>query len=77
MMAAENPSTVTLLDIYTRQVQLDSKVDVIHEQLKAIPDHEDRIRALERWRYALPMSLVLAVLSAAVTLVGWRYGGVP
>jgi hypothetical protein len=39
---------VTLLDIYTRQVEMGAQLAVIHEQLKAIPDHEQRIRVLER-----------------------------
>lgn len=38
---------VTLLDIYTRQVEMGAQLGVIHEQLKAIPDHETRIRSLE------------------------------
>jgi hypothetical protein len=38
---------VTLLDIYTRQVEMGGQLAVIHEQLKAIPDHENRIRRLE------------------------------
>lgn len=40
-------STVTLLDIYTRQVEMNAQLAVIHEQLRAIPDHENRLRALE------------------------------
>jgi hypothetical protein len=31
-------------------------------------DHENRLRALERWKYALPVSAFGAVLSAAVTI---------
>jgi hypothetical protein len=41
---------VTLLDIYTRQVEMGAQLAVIHEQLKAIPDHEQRIRLLEAAR---------------------------
>lgn len=44
MMAA---APVTLLDIYTRQVEMGGQLAVIHEQLRAIPDHEARIRRLE------------------------------
>lgn len=37
---------------------------------KGRDDHESRIRALERWRYMLPSSLVTAIVSAAVTIYG-------
>lgn len=32
-------------------------------------DYENRIRALERWRYALPASAILALASAAGTVI--------
>lgn len=31
-------------------------------------DQEDRIRGLERWRYALPPTIVMAVISAVATI---------
>ncbi|WP_330478672.1 hypothetical protein OG301_26705 [Streptomyces platensis] len=33
-----------------------------------LTDHEDRLRAVERWKYSVPTALVTAVISAAVTL---------
>ena len=38
---------VTILDVYTKQVEMGGQLAVIGEQLKAIPDHENRLRALE------------------------------
>ena len=38
---------VTILDVYTEQIKLGAQLSVIHEQLKAIPDHEARIRTVE------------------------------
>lgn len=32
-------------------------------------DHERRIRAMERWMYALPPALLISVASIALTLV--------
>lgn len=32
-------------------------------------DHENRLRSLERWRYALPVSALAAIASAAVAIV--------
>lgn len=40
------------------------------EMQKDKDDHESRLRALERWKYMLPSSLVAAVISAAVTIYG-------
>jgi hypothetical protein len=40
------------------------------EMQKERDDHETRIRALERWKYMLPSSLIAAVISAAVTIYG-------
>lgn len=40
------------------------------EMQKDKDDKEARIRALERWKYMLPSSLVTAVISAGVTLYG-------
>lgn len=32
-------------------------------------DHEKRIRALERWRYALPPTIILAIVTNIITVV--------
>jgi ribosomal 50S subunit-associated protein YjgA (DUF615 family) len=40
------------------------------EMKKDTDDHEGRLRALERWRYMLPSSLVTAAISAGVTIYG-------
>jgi hypothetical protein len=40
------------------------------EMKKESDDHEGRLRALERWKYMLPSSLVTAAISAAVTIYG-------
>jgi hypothetical protein len=61
---------VTLLDIYTRQVEMGAQLAVIHEQLKAIPDHETRIRALERFRFSL-LGAAIAVSAAVSGLGTW------
>lgn len=63
---------VTLLDVYTRQVEMGATLAVIHEQLKAIPDHEARIRILEASRSKLIGAAV--AVSAAVSGVGTWLG---
>lgn len=72
--AAFPGGSITLLDIYTRQVEMASTLAVIHEQLRAIPDHETRLRSLERWKYALPTSLLFAIVSVAVTVASFVMG---
>lgn len=43
-------------------------VDDHKDTEKQIGDHEARIRALERWRYATPTAAVAALVSGAVGL---------
>lgn len=53
-----------------RLVRIETKLDVLIGQHANISDdHEKRLRTLERWRYALPTSLVLALGSTAVAVV--------
>ncbi len=65
-------SPVTILDVYTKQVELGAQLAVIHEQLKAIPDHEARIRRLEEAKariYGAALAISL-IVSAAGTWIG-------
>lgn len=37
------------------------KLDAIHDDIKdALRDHEQRLRSVERWVYAIPPTLILA-----------------
>lgn len=69
---------------YTELGQLRTEVARVSGQLVAIgefvtqarterTDHETRIRALERWRYALPLSALASL--AAVILTAVRLAG--
>lgn len=67
------PATpVTILDVYTRQVEMGATLAVIHEQLKAIPDHETRLRKLEAsWARIIGAAIATAAaVSAAGTWIG-------
>lgn len=62
-------SSVTVLDVYTKQVEMNAQLGSLNEQLKVtLPDHENRIRALEKWRYGLPLSGLLALGSIALSV---------
>jgi hypothetical protein len=63
---------VTLLDIYTRQIEMAGQLTLINDRLNAIPDHEQRIRVLEASRARLyGAAVTLSVVgSAAGTWIG-------
>lgn len=39
----------------------------LEERVGAVPDHESRIRVLERWKYGLPLAGLTAVISAGIS----------
>jgi hypothetical protein len=57
-----------LAQILLKQGEMGMQLAVITEQLKAVPDHEGRIRALEKWRYGMPLAGLLAIASTAVSI---------
>lgn len=63
---------VTILDVYAKQIEMGAQLAVIHEQLKAIPDHEARLRVLENSRAKLLGAAIVmsAFVSAAGTWIG-------
>jgi hypothetical protein len=67
-MDGQPEGAVRLADIFAEQVRTTAQLAVIAEQLKQLPDHEARIRALERWRYSLPIAVLSAVASAAAAV---------
>lgn len=74
-MVDETPGVViTIKDIYGEMRELIAEVRNLATEFKAgkveAEDHEKRLRSLERWMYALPASLLVAVLSAAFTF--WK-----
>lgn len=50
-----------------RLVRIETKIDLYI--LDGIKDHEMRLRQLERWRYAIPASILTALASAVTTIV--------
>lgn len=51
----------------TGHVEAINQRDGITDRL--LSDYENRLRALERWRYALPTSVVLGIGSAVTAIV--------
>ncbi len=67
-MALEPGVTVTLKDIYDSVRKIETQMAEILPKMQSITDHEGRIRTLERWKYTLPSSLVVAVVSIIVAV---------
>lgn len=63
-------SSVTILDVFAKQIEMGAQLGVIHEQLRAIPDHETRLRSLERFRFSL-MGAAVAVSALTSGLATW------
>lgn len=64
----EDNFVVTLKDVYIELRRLQDTVASITPQATQLADHENRIRAGERWRYSLPVSLMLAIGSSGVAI---------
>jgi hypothetical protein len=66
----ENGFVVTIRDIYEEMKVLTAEVRTLTSELKESrrtdDDHEKRIRALERWMWGLPVSILTAI-GAVVT----------
>jgi hypothetical protein len=62
---AEPIATVSVLDLFARVVEIQVALGAINERLSDIPDHESRIRLLERFRYTL----------AGLSIIGGGFAG--
>ena len=49
--------------------ELNKKAERMEEAREEVEDHEDRLRSLERWKYGIPFSGILAI-SAAIAALG-------
>ncbi len=72
---SDDGARIRLIDVYREVISLGTRLAVLTEQVKDVPDHESRLRKLEKWRYGLPFAGLLAVVSAALSAYGWlRHG---
>lgn len=63
-MPADGESTAAA--ILVKLGEMGAQLAVIGEQLKSIPDHEQRLRALERARWPWPTVAAVGAVGAAV-----------
>lgn len=68
-----NGVLITFRDMYSELQRLVGELRDINSAMKdhntSMIDHETRIRALERWRYSLPIALVVSIVSATATVL--------
>jgi hypothetical protein len=73
-MSDRDPLGVTIgaREIYDELVGMREDVRSLTQTSESVAhkldDHEERLRVLERWKYALPTAAVSGVLAAGVTL---------
>lgn len=64
---------ISAREIYDQIVGLRDDVRSLAQSSEAggrvLEDHETRIRAIERWKYRVPIAAATAMISAAVTLI--------
>lgn len=56
-----------LSEIRDRVVRIETKIDTFI--IQGVQDHEARLRQLEKWKYAIPASVLTAIASAVTTMV--------
>lgn len=69
MSGPDGSFTVTLADVYAEVRRCQDAIWSMKPQAEMIHDHEGRIRSLERWRYGLPLALIIAAGSAGGTVL--------
>ncbi len=61
---------ITLAVLNERLEGIEEKLDAIHDsQNRKTNDLELRVRMVERWMYAVPASIVTAIVSVVVTII--------
>lgn len=73
MTAPQQPGPTAEVQILLKLGEMGTQLAVISEQLKDVPDHETRIRALEKWRYGLPLATLMSAGSMVLAAYGWLH----
>ena len=63
---------IKLIDVYTKQIEMGADLKSLTAQL---PDHENRIRALEKWRYSIPITAITSIGSAVLAILAIVHNG--
>jgi hypothetical protein len=57
------------VDLHEEVSAIREDVAYIRAKIEVIPDHEGRLRSLERFRYAFPSTAIIAAAVAVASLV--------
>lgn len=70
---SEGIAHISLREVFDSIQELKSEVRVLIQQNRidheARADHEARIRLLERWRYTIPTTILIATASIIITVL--------
>lgn len=61
---------VTTKDLWMEIVKLRTDLGPTIQNAADVPDHENRLRSLERWRYGIPPAILGAIASVIATF--WK-----
>lgn len=70
-MADENNGGVTISNavIYAELLGVKEAVTKMSNQAAQLSDHETRLRSVERWKYALPVSIVTSTTAIVIAIM--------
>ena len=64
-----NATAITLAVLNERLETIEEKIDAItHTQSRRADDLELRVRTIERWMYAVPASILTAIVAVVLTI---------
>lgn len=69
MQGPDGSFTVTLADVYAEVRRCQDAVLSMQPQASTLNDHETRIRSVERWKYALPIVMLIELGNTAVAIL--------
>lgn len=61
---------ITTKDVFREIVKLRTDLGPTIQNAADVPDHENRIRSLERWKYAIPPGILGAFASIVISF--WK-----
>jgi hypothetical protein len=61
-------AVIHLSDLYTEMLKQSAQLAVIADRMNQLPDHEQRIRSLEKWRYSLPVAVGSGLCSGVLSV---------
>jgi len=58
---------ITNRDVWMEVIKMRQDLAPTIQNASAVPDHENRIRSLERWKYGIPAGIVGVIVSLVKT----------